>query len=279
MKKKLEKRVSGRRIMIWYRIAASVAVIMVISSVFILVNRNKQAPEKPEIALNTTTLEINGSKPITKPEKEVTEVSKQNKVIESTREKISPATGEAKGEKARPPMEKNAFTKKADEAIVIEADTNNFLQEDHLIAAASVAETDTENKAMPEPSVTALDEIVVVGYGVSKRAKAADEKADDTGSGYILPQPVGGKKEFDNYIEKNIKNPLSLPAGKREIVVVSFTVTSTGSIENIKMVKTPGDEYSKEAIRLIKDGPAWKSAIKNGIPTDDEVKIRITFKE
>ena len=275
MKKKLEKRVSGRRIMIWYRIAASVAVIMVISSVFILVSRNKQAPEKPEIALNITPLEIPESIAISKPEKAETVVSEQNKGIESAREKISTVTGEVKGKKARPPMGKDAFTKKADEAIVIKADTNSLLQEDQLIAAASAAEPVTENKAMPEPSVTALDEIVVVGYGVSKRAKAAD----DTEPAYKPPEPVAGRKEFDKYIEKNIKNPVSLPAGKREIVVVSFTVTSNGSIENIKMVKTPGDLYSKEAIRLIKDGPAWKSAIKNGVPTDDEVKIRITFKD
>jgi Gram-negative bacterial tonB protein. len=279
MKKKLENRVTGRRIMIWYRIAASVAVIMVISSVFFLVNRNKQAYEKPEIALNITPFEIPESIVITKPEKAETEVSEPNKIIESVREKISSVSDKAKGEKARSHMGKDAFTKKSDEMIVIEADTNNLLQEDLVIAAAPAAEADTEKKAIPEPSVTSLDEVAVVGYGVSKRAKAADENAEDTESGYLLPQPVGGKKEFDNYIQKNIKNPVSLPAGKREIVVVSFTVTSTGSIENIKMVKTPGDEYSKESIRLIKDGPAWKSAMKNGIPAAAEVKIKITFKD
>jgi hypothetical protein len=279
MKKKLGKRVSGRRIMTWYRIAASVAVIMVISSVFFLVNRNTQTYEKPAIALNITPLEIPESIAITKPEKAETEVSGQNKVIELVKQKVSSVTDETKGEKARSFMEKDAFTKKSDEKIVIKSDTNIFLQEDLAIDAAPAAEPDTEKKTVPEPSVRLMDELVVAGYGVSKRAKAADENAEETGTGNILPQPAGGKKEFDNYIEKNIKNPVTLPAGKREIVVVSFTVTSTGSIENIKMVKTPGDEYSKEVIRLIKDGPAWKPAMKNGIPTDDEVKIKITFKD
>jgi hypothetical protein len=279
MKKKLEKRISGRRIMIWYRIAASIAVIMVISSVFFLVNRNKRTYEEPAIALNISPLEIPESIAITKPEKSETEISEPHRVIESVRQKISSVTDEAKGEKARPQMEKDASAKKADEAVVIEADTINFLREDLAITAAPAAERDTDKKAVPEPSVTLLDELVVAGYGVSKRAKAADENIEDTGSGYLPPQPVCGKTEFNNYIEKNIINPVTLPAGKREIVVVSFTVTSTGSIENIKIVKTPGDEYSKEVIRLVKDGPAWKPAMKKGIPADDEVKIKITFKD
>jgi TonB family protein len=265
--------------MIWYRIAASVAVIMVISSLFFLVNRNKKAYEKPAIALNISPLEIPESIAITKPEMAEAEVSEQNKIIESVKEKISSVSDEAKGEKARSQTGKDAFAKKADEMIVIKADTNNLLQENLAIAAAPAAEPDTEKKVVSEPSVTSLDEVAVVGYGVSKRAKAAGENAEDTGSGYLLPQPVGGKKEFDNYIEKNIKNPVSLTAGNREIVVVSFTVTSTGSIENIKIMKTPGDEYSREAIRLIKDGPAWKPAMKNGIPAAEEVKIKITFKD
>ncbi|HZL77045.1 MAG TPA: energy transducer TonB, partial [Bacteroidales bacterium] len=275
MKKNLEKRVSGRRIMIWYRIAASIAVIMVISSLFFFMNRNKKVSERPEIALNTTSQEIFESKAIIKPEKAETEVSEPNKVTESVKKKISSVTGKTFGEKARPPMGKDAFTKKADEAIVIEADTNSLFQEDQLIAAASAAEPDTENKAMPEPSVTALDEIVVVGYGVSKRAKAADEKADDTESAYKPPEPVAGRKEFDKYIEENIKKPVSMTAGDREVVVIRFTVSETGSIENIKVLKTSGDEFSKEAERLIKDGPAWNPAEKNGEKISDDIRIRI----
>ena len=70
-----------------------------------------------------------------------------------------------------------------------------------------------------------------------------------------------------------------MTAGEREVVVIRFTVSETGSIRNIKVLKTPGDEFSKEAERLIKEGPAWKPAMKNGIPADNEVKIRITFKD
>jgi TonB family protein len=279
MKKKLEKRVSGRRIMIWYRIAASVAVIMVISSLFFLLNRNKQASERPEIALNTTPLEISESKAITKPEKAETEVSEHNKITESPKEKISSVTGKAKGEKSKSHIEKNALAKMAYNSIVTKADTDNFLQEDMLISAAPAAEPDTEKKAVPEPSVTSLNELVVAGYGVSKRAKAADKKADDTESAYKPPEPVAGRKEFDKYIEENIKKPVSMTAGEREVVVIRFTVSETGSIRNIKVLKTPGDEFSKEAERLIKEGPAWKPAMKNGIPADNEVKIRITFKD
>lgn len=277
--KQLKAKTGKRKGIIYYRIAASVAVLMIISSVYILVNRNKQTTEKKEIAYNITTLEIPESKAIKTPEKAAPEVVQTIKRSESVKEKISPAVSEAEGEKGKLDMAKDAFDKKAELAIASESAAEKVnAREDQAIAAAPAAELDTEKKAVPESSVTSLDEVVVVGYGASKRAKAADENAGDTGSGYLPPQPSGSRKEFNNYIEKNIKNPASLPTGEREVVVVSFTVTSTGSIENIKMLKTPGDEYSKEAIRLIKDGPAWKPAERNGENIDDEVRVRIVFK-
>jgi hypothetical protein len=61
-------------------------------------------------------------------------------------------------------------------------------------------------------------------------------------------------------------------------VVISFLVRSTAAIDSIKVIRSPGKEFSEEAIRLIRNGPTWKPAERNGEKIDDEVRVRIVFK-
>jgi hypothetical protein len=121
----------------------------------------------------------------------------------------------------------------------------------------SVSETD------PEP----LDEIKdTVGKAVSETAV------------HQAPQPADGDAAFKNYIDANIKTPVTQTQGAETVAVVSFLVRATGLIDSIKVIGSPGEEYSREAIRLIREGPAWKPAEENGKATDEEVRLRIVFK-
>lgn len=145
------------------------------------------------------------------------------------------------------------------------------------------ANTDSAIEVRLDPSVSALNEVVVVGYGTSKRsALAGAEKADEARAAdevyeYTPPEPVTGKKDFDKYIEDNLRNPENFK-GQRAVVVISLTVMKDGNLDNIRILRSPGEEFSNEAIRLIKDGPGWKPAIENGEPIEDEVRIRIVFR-
>ena len=108
-------------------------------------------------------------------------------------------------------------------------------------------------------------------------------KADTTAAvmnpaGYVAPQPVSGSNGFNKYIEENLRKPQTLPEGENAVAVVSFVVRSTGNIDSIKVLSSPGEEYTAEAIRLIKEGPAWKPAENNGRVIEDEKMLRIVFK-
>ena len=92
------------------------------------------------------------------------------------------------------------------------------------------------------------------------------------------PRPENGKADFNKYIEDNLKRPDTETDGQRVVVVVNFKVDMKGKIDSIKVIKSPGKFFSDEAIRLIKEGPAWKPAEENGKVIDDEVRIRIVFK-
>ena len=133
----------------------------------------------------------------------------------------------------------------------------------------------------------ALDEVVVVGYGVQK-------KSDETGSVSTLtaeqiteqaskapiivePKPNGGLREYKDHIEKNIRYDLLPPFEKTQVVRVKFTVMTSGEIINIFILKSAGKAFDDEAIRLIKEGPPWEPGTVEGVPAEDDVYLRIKF--
>jgi protein TonB len=92
------------------------------------------------------------------------------------------------------------------------------------------------------------------------------------------PQPLGGNNLYKEYLEKNAKYPGGIQNAKKEFVKVKFKISKIGQPFNIVVEKSPDQEFSREAIRLILDGPKWSPEIKDGLPVEGEVSIRINFK-
>jgi len=136
------------------------------------------------------------------------------------------------------------------------------------------AKTDSQMHVVMNPSLSALSEVVVVGYG-TRRSEYID---DIIPAGYTPPKPANGKDKFDRYIEANITRPDSATSGQRVVVVIGFTVKADGTIEDYRIIRSPSKLFSDEALRLIKYGPAWIPAEENGKKIEDEVRIRIIFK-
>jgi len=120
----------------------------------------------------------------------------------------------------------------------------------------------------------ALEEVVVVGYGVSR--KQDQEEAEPV---HIVPQPAGGSRAFKEYLEENLVYPSGIAKKTREVVVLNMMVRSNGTIESISVVRSPGQAFSDEAIRLVKEGPQWNPATLDGVTQDEEVKVRIVFED
>jgi hypothetical protein len=92
------------------------------------------------------------------------------------------------------------------------------------------------------------------------------------------PQPLGGNTLYRDYLEKNAKYPEGIQNAKKEFVKVKFKISKTGQPFNLVVEKSPDQEFSREAIRLILDGPKWSPEIKDGIPVVGEVSVKINFK-
>jgi TonB family protein len=348
IRKQLKKRTSGKPKMVWYSIAASVAVLMILSAIFIFVRNEKPSEQISYSPIPRVSKDIQVSKTEEKPEvtagiKEPEALSKEKNKTEPPeaqkyeakpgrqpdvrKEDVSEISPEAiivaQAEKPdqvkaaegllvqKPVMAKRtsglfsivrgrilsaednqplpgAFVtvKGTDKGTITDAGGNfNLGAEDagnKMLVANYVGMVTKEFKAVEdsslviklEPSIAALNEIVVVGYG----GKASDNEQDDELTGYMPPRPENGKADFEKYIWENIRRPDTATAGQRVVVVLNFRVDMNGRIDSIKVIRSPGKIFSDEALRLIKEGPAWKPAEENGKVINDEVRVRIVFK-
>lgn len=130
-----------------------------------------------------------------------------------------------------------------------------------------------------------LDEVVVTAYSVSKKKEATgsvstviSEEESQPPEQYISAFPVTGDSEFRKYIMENLRYPVGGNLSRREVVIVSMTVRTDGSLDSLEVIKSPGALYSEEALRIIREGPAWAPATLNGNPVEEVVRVRIVFR-
>lgn len=158
----------------------------------------------------------------------------------------------------------------------------------------------------PDSQSSHLNEVVVVGYtaqkkqnvtgsvvvirgqsGINPPASGVDsqlqgkvagvnvESSTNTTIGddiaYREPAPVTGFTAFENYLKTKTVNPNNKYNGT---VRVSFVVMPDGSLQDFKILRHLNDACDAEAIRVIKEGPAWAPA-SDRKPT--KVKVRVKF--
>jgi protein TonB len=86
------------------------------------------------------------------------------------------------------------------------------------------------------------------------------------------PQPPGG--DLQSYFAKNIKYPQrAISQDVEGKVFVTFVVTSSGEVDDVKLLKGIGSGCDEEAIRVVKAMPKWTPG-KNG---GREVKVRMNI--
>ncbi len=220
--KRLKKRITGRRRIIYYRIAASIAVLMIISSVYLFIYRNKPASELSKDTFTPAGKEVIDSKKTNEPALPVSENAVVSKEVLSEQEKGNeikddaiPAITDAA------PAAALAMAKKEDSVSLVAADQISIAdkQDSAVLITADLA---------AEP-VAAQNEANLAEYKAeTKNARAAGAEATKAAymeAGHTPPQPVTGKENFDSYIKENIRKPANLAAGdSAAVVIVSFIV-------------------------------------------------------
>lgn len=89
----------------------------------------------------------------------------------------------------------------------------------------------------------------------------------------------GGDEACVNWIRTNLKYPANcLKNNIHGRVIVSFVVLKDGNLSEIKIIRSPNEELSKEAIRLLNNMPKWIPAQMGGKSVNSRFNLPIMFR-
>jgi protein TonB len=87
----------------------------------------------------------------------------------------------------------------------------------------------------------------------------------DFASVEVMPEFPGGQSGWGKYLQKNMKYPpIARENNITGRVIVSFVVEKNGELTDIKVLRGIGGGCDEEAVRVLKNAPAWKPGVQNG---------------
>ena len=95
-----------------------------------------------------------------------------------------------------------------------------------------------------------------------------------------MPKFNGGSlEEFSKWVAEHLKYPSESIAQKVEgRVVVGFTVSETGDVTEVKILRGVSSELDAEALRVVSESPRWAPGIADGKPVSVQMTFPIVFK-
>lgn len=201
---------------------------------------------------------------------------------------------------SQPVQEVNAVHDE-DYAAVDELDESADMFADEPVELASSPEEEiTEEVIAQELSNTRKDESQLKATGAVMRAAAPDSSlgiktysedqvvssqakkmkvTEEIAQIIIDPEPESGMEQYMRTIQSNLNYPT--PAKENQIagsVVLTFQVSETGEVSNIKVTKGLAYGCDDEAVRLIQTVGDWVPGTINDVPTEMEVSLTVVFR-
>lgn len=186
------------------------------------------------------------------------------------------------------------------ESVVLEEDMIPITQQQEVVApppaaAPKVAEiiniVDNETE-LPEEEIETSEEVnqaitTVVGTGAPSAVATGPvgpivEEVDDDRVYDVVEENAsfpGGDEECMKWLQKNIKYPsICQEQSVQGRVIVAFVVNRDGSIVDVKVVRSPDENLSKEAIRVVKMMPKWKPARQGNKTVRSRFNLPVMFR-
>jgi CarboxypepD_reg-like domain/Gram-negative bacterial TonB protein C-terminal len=135
----------------------------------------------------------------------------------------------------------------------------------------------------------ALDEVVVVGYGVQKKSDLTGAVAGVSveeispsgqaeGNGYVNPIPPGGSaKAFKKWVYERLDPSILNLYTEKQKILVNVTVQADGSVSDIRIKGNVPEPLAEEIRRIISQSPRWDPARKDNLPVVTKVAIRFVI--
>ena len=115
-----------------------------------------------------------------------------------------------------------------------------------------------------------MKKLLLLAFATLMAGTASLAKEENNDSIYIeveeLPTFKGGVTKYSEWLSSSIKYPKAAQAaGAEGRAIVRFVVNKNGSISDVKIIKSTGnDDLDNEAIRVISASPKWKPGKING---------------
>jgi hypothetical protein len=253
---------------IFYRIAASVAVLMIISSVFIVLDRGGST-KLSEAVIQPDTFEIHGPDPIKMPvsPQAVPRKKSPEKIQEKKVEALSQYPEESTSMKSIASRTEEKAAEKPDSELIADTEFDEISRLAEVAPSSGI--NDTFVAASEQGEYRSKKRIAVRSASGIRASLTPD---------YLSPLPEIGLDSFNIYIEKNIRIPEGHPDGQSAVVMLTFNVGLDGKIDRIKIISTPGKAYSDEAIRLLKEGPRWQPSKAGDKNSGEKATLNIVFR-
>ncbi|MBW8686281.1 TonB family protein [Chitinophaga rhizophila] len=118
----------------------------------------------------------------------------------------------------------------------------------------NITDKDKNLDIVLQPSSSNLNDVIVTN---PSRKKMGGKYGDY----YQAPLPAEGYDKYKQYLSKYTQYPASAAAGDvKGRVKVSFRVMPDGTLEDFKITRRLQPDCDAEALRVIKEGPAWTPA-------------------
>ena len=152
-----------------------------------------------------------------------------------------------------------------------------------VIEQLTVVEDDVEVAEIEMQSAEddANTEVVVMQQAV-ETGPAEEEEAEANQIFTVVeqePEFPGGTKALMEYISKNLRYPaFAAENGIQGRVTLSFVVEKDGSVTDIQEMRSPSEDLTKEAKRVVQSMPKWKPGKQRGKPVRVKYMLPVTFR-
>ena len=139
-----------------------------------------------------------------------------------------------------------------------------------IIFACNKENVAESNIAMPDKNAKALTEQKTLNDSNTK------EEFKEIGK---QPEFKGGQEAMIKYLMNEVKYPVKAKnQGIQGKVFVSFDVTETGKVTNVKVEKSVNPDLDAEALRVISSMPDWNPGENDGTKVTAKMSLPINFK-
>lgn len=137
----------------------------------------------------------------------------------------------------------------------------------------------------------AISDVNTIGKPYTGIVEPNDKLVTNPGTGNIVvstqpedfkpnerdPEFPGGPEALKRFLGNNLNTPGELESSEKKMVQIRFKVDKDGVVSSLEIVRSGGNEFDREVIRVCKKMPRWKPAIQNGVNVAVSYLLPVTF--